>query len=156
MSSFAHSEPQDRLSPADRCSGASHDLQDGNDPHTLTFGQLSPGSSSCAGFHPPAHGNRVTGALGQELARQQSQTHVHDTSLGGTSLHVPGTQPGIAFWKHLLSSEHRPGSLSNHLCTYLQWPKRNKVARDNLKARIVPTGTLILSRVGCFPLLLIN
>lgn len=56
------------------------------------------------------------------------------TGLGGTSLHVPGTQLGTAFWKHLLSSEHRPGSLSNNLCTYLQRPKRNKVAGDDLKA----------------------
>lgn len=123
-------------SPGDRYSWASCELQDGNDPHTFTFGQLCPGSSSCAGFYPIGCGNRVTSEWGTGAI---PDPRTADTGLGGTTfMFLEHSLAFGAFWKHLFSSEHRPGSLSNHLCTYLQWPKRNKVAGDDLKAWLYP------------------
>lgn len=76
--SLVCSGPQDRLSPGDRCSGASCELQGRSDPHTITFGQLPPDNSPDAGSHPTAHGKgRLATHASQVLQGRSRHTGSH-------------------------------------------------------------------------------
>lgn len=135
---------QDKLSPGDRCSGALCEPQGRNNPHTVIFGQLPPVAVHIhAGFHPAALGKGWLAIL-QVLQVGASTWAVRDpcpadAALSGTGLrrtsprvpHKHRAQPGIAFQKHLLFFQHWLGRLYSHLCWYLWWPKRNKVARKH-------------------------